>query len=263
MVRLVNYLTVATDNGFNTRRVSASNSAKLYEMALSNHEYLAQVEWQFVSQLNTDHVWDSIILLALLRDKHTNNSRLEVPHEGKQKDRFTLAMEERNKRIIHEGQPDAVRHACDKCLRIYVDGEGVVRVSRHCQTKQFLINLHILKEIARSLSAMDSVWVVPVVGSFAARNHYKTTGIGSARCISMTTIFAPLLDATTPHQTVQKLAQTKNTRHWRRKTRSAEQPLSRSRNVYVRHNSPIQRSQFQSPPMNPYLHMRQSPSGLT
>ena len=85
------------------RRVSASNSAKLYEMALSNHKYLARGEWQFISQLNTDHVWDSVIVLALLRDKQSNNSHLEVPHEGKQKNRFTLAMEERNKRIIHEG----------------------------------------------------------------------------------------------------------------------------------------------------------------
>jgi len=192
MVRLINYLTIATDNGFNACRVSASNSAKLYEMALSNHEYLAWGEWQFVSQLNTDHVWDSIILLALLRDKHTNNSCLEVPHEGKQKDQFTLAMEEWNKKSIHKGQPDAVQHACDKCLRIYIDGEGAVHVYYHCQAKQFLIDLHILKGIARSLSAMDSAWVIPVVGSFAAWSHYKTTDIDSARCILMTTIFALL-----------------------------------------------------------------------
>ena len=66
------------------------------------------------------------MVLALLRANQSNNSHLEVPHEGKQKDRFTLAMEERNKRIIHEGQPNAVCHACDKCLRIYADGEGVV-----------------------------------------------------------------------------------------------------------------------------------------
>ena len=114
-------------------------------MALSNHEYLAQGEWQFISQLNTDHVWDSIIILALLRDKESNNSHLEVPHEGKQKDQFTLAMEERNKRIIHEGQPNAVRYACDKCLRIYADEEGVVRAFYHCQTvttgKLFLTDL--------------------------------------------------------------------------------------------------------------------------
>lgn len=129
--------------GLTIHRVSASNSAKLYEMALSNHEYLVRGEWQFISQLNTDHVWDSIIILALLRDKESNNSHLEVPHEGKQKDRFTLAMEERNKRIIHEGQPNAVHHACDKCLRIYADEEGVVHAFYHCQTtgKLFLTDL--------------------------------------------------------------------------------------------------------------------------
>ena len=91
-----------------------------------------------MSQLNTDHVWDSVIILALLRDKESNHSRLEVPHEGKQKDRFTLAMEERNKSIIHEGQPNAVRHACDKCLRIYIDEEGIIRAYYPRQTKEFL-----------------------------------------------------------------------------------------------------------------------------
>jgi hypothetical protein len=97
-------------------------------MVLSNHEYLARGEWQFVSQLNTDHVWDSVVVLALLRDKKSNNLRLEAPHGGNQKDRFTLAMEERNKRIIHEGQPNAIHHACDKCFRTYVDEEGIIRV---------------------------------------------------------------------------------------------------------------------------------------
>jgi len=109
-------------------------------MVLSNHEYLARGEWQFVSQLNTDHVWDSVIILALLQNKKCDNLHLEVPHKGKQKDRFTLAMDERNKRIIHEGQPNAVRHACDKCLRIYIDGEGVIRVYYSCQIKSFLID---------------------------------------------------------------------------------------------------------------------------
>lgn len=160
------------------RRVSASNSAKLYEMALSNHKYLARGEWQFISQLNTDHVWDSVIVLALLRDKQSNNSHLEVPHEGKQKDRFTQAMAERNKRIIHEGQPNAVRHACDKCLRIYADGEGVIRACYHCQTKLQVFGFpdrSTSKECVRSLSVMDSAWVVPAVGSFAVQSHYKST----------------------------------------------------------------------------------------
>lgn len=83
------------DSTYNVyERVSASNLAKLYEMVLSNHEYLARGEWQFVSQLNTGHVWDSVILLALLRDKKSDISCLEVPHEGKQKDQFIQAMEE-------------------------------------------------------------------------------------------------------------------------------------------------------------------------
>jgi hypothetical protein len=224
MVGFVDYRDIK--NGLNIYfRVSASNSAKLYEMSLSNHEYLARGEWQFVSQLNTDHVWDSIILLALLHDKESNLSRLEAPHEGKQKDRFVLAMQERNKRIIHEGQPNAVRHACDKCLRIYVDGEGVVRASYRVVKTQFLKHLF-SKENVKSSLVMDSAWVVPVVGSFAAQSHYKTIDIDFARLILTTTIFVPLLDVTTPHQMVRRLAQTKSTRHWRRKIRSEEPLLS-------------------------------------
>ena len=38
---------------------------------------------------------------------------------GEQKDRFKGAMEEHNNWIILNGQPDAVHHICDKCMRVY------------------------------------------------------------------------------------------------------------------------------------------------
>jgi hypothetical protein len=49
---------------------------------------------------------------------------LRVPHIGSQADRFKLAMEERNNWIILNGQPDAVRHACDCCIRIFLMPDG-------------------------------------------------------------------------------------------------------------------------------------------
>jgi hypothetical protein len=47
---------------------------------------------------------------------------LQVLHIGEQKDRFKAAMEACNSWIIFNGQPDAVRHVCAKCMQIYEIG---------------------------------------------------------------------------------------------------------------------------------------------
>jgi len=108
-------------------RLSASNLAKLYEMSFTN-DYLQDHEWQFVRRLATEHVWDAFVVYSLLDDKRRQGKQLNVPHIGSQADRFTQAMEERNRNIILYGQPDAVTHMCDKCLRVCVD-EGGIRES--------------------------------------------------------------------------------------------------------------------------------------
>ncbi|KAF8200372.1 hypothetical protein BJ912DRAFT_844352 [Pholiota molesta] len=94
-------------------------------MVLSNKDYLNDGEWQFVPCLRMEHVWDAFTLVSLLDDGKRYQQRLQVLHTGLQKDRFTKAMEERNKDTIYNGQPDMVRHACDKCFRTYktVDGK--------------------------------------------------------------------------------------------------------------------------------------------
>ncbi|KAF8804503.1 hypothetical protein BYT27DRAFT_7106918 [Phlegmacium glaucopus] len=92
-------------------------------------DYLRGTEWQFGSRLTTEHVWDAFIIVSLLDNKLRQNQKLYVPHTGLQKDRFTEAMAERNRDIVLNGQPDAVGHACDKCLRIYKTNEGEIR---HC-----------------------------------------------------------------------------------------------------------------------------------
>jgi hypothetical protein len=104
-------------------RVSASNAAKLYKMSLMK-DYFEEEEWQFVPRLTTEHVWDAFVIVSLLDDKFRRNEHLQVPHTGQQKDRFTEAMQERNENFVINGQPDAVQHACDKCLRIYKTTEG-------------------------------------------------------------------------------------------------------------------------------------------
>lgn len=93
-------------------------------MSLAQHDYLDDTDWQFITWLSTAQVWDSFVIYSLLDDKRRAHKQLQVPHDGIQADRFKNAMKERNEHIILYGQPDAVNHACDKCLRIYEkDGE--------------------------------------------------------------------------------------------------------------------------------------------
>lgn len=98
-------------------------------MIFEDEAYLEAGDWQFVPTLSTDDVWDAFVIVALLKDKERRNYVLQVPHDGSQKGRFTAAMEERNKDIIHNGQPDAVRHICDKCYREYMTVDGQIGVS--------------------------------------------------------------------------------------------------------------------------------------
>jgi len=103
-------------------------------MSLSDRQngLLEDSGWQFGSKLRTEHVWDAFVLISLLRDHEDRGRLLEVPHGGMQKDRFTTAMEERNLRIIHEGQ-DEIDHTCDTCTRkfkeVLPDGTIITRTS--------------------------------------------------------------------------------------------------------------------------------------
>ena len=114
-------------------RFSATNCAKVYDMSLSDRQngLLESAGWQFGSKLRTEHVWDAFVLITLLRDCEASHRQLEVPHSGLQKNRFTSAMEERNLRIIHDGQ-DEIDHICDSCTRTFTevlpDGTKIIRM---------------------------------------------------------------------------------------------------------------------------------------
>jgi hypothetical protein len=101
-----------------------SNAARLYNTTLTNKHHLQHDEWKFGVKLTTNHVWDAFIIFALLEDCDKQKKILRVPHSGEQDNRFKEAMEARNRRIILLGQPDAVRHACNKCMRVFeIDGK--------------------------------------------------------------------------------------------------------------------------------------------
>jgi hypothetical protein len=85
--------------------------------------------WQFGTLLTTDHVWDAFVILTLLDLNKRNNTRLEVPHTGEQKNRFTAAMEERNLYVIQTGQDEA-GHFCNKYMRTWEEPDGTIRAPR-------------------------------------------------------------------------------------------------------------------------------------
>lgn len=94
---------------------------------------------------------------------------LEVPHRGDQCVCFKAAMEERNKRMVLQGQPEAVRHVCNKCMRVFeMDG------GKFCMyiLSSWLQNFNnVPQKNARQLLLMESVWAVHVVEYFNAQSH--------------------------------------------------------------------------------------------
>jgi len=103
-------------------------------MALSDRKVngLDDVGWQFGFKLKTEHIWDAFVLLSLLRDREAHGRRLELPHKGTQSSRLTEAMQDRNERIVTEGQ-DEIAHSCDKCTRYYQipDADGTATWCNH------------------------------------------------------------------------------------------------------------------------------------
>jgi hypothetical protein len=103
---------------------SATNCARLYNLTLSSIVSPSTGDWAFGFTVTTEQVWDSFVILALLEDCQRRSKTLEVPHTGAQKDRFTEPLRARNLRFRVHGQPELC-HYCNKCLRVYENGQKV------------------------------------------------------------------------------------------------------------------------------------------
>lgn len=93
-------------------------------MASASFKELKGEYWSFSSVLRPEHVWQGVMILALLQYKRVHQSeQLVVPHDGEQLVRFDLAMKSRNEHIVQNRQPE-LPHYCNKCLRVYADEGG-------------------------------------------------------------------------------------------------------------------------------------------
>jgi len=89
-----------------------------------NWTYFQLSKWGLSNHLTTNHIWDAFIILSLLEDSVACSKLLSIPHIGSQTDQFKVAMEERSRWIILNGQPDAVQHTCDCCMQIFSMSDG-------------------------------------------------------------------------------------------------------------------------------------------
>lgn len=124
MVRIIESLYEDCSSLAHLSRFSASNASRVYRTTLLNPTYSQPSDWGLSNNLTTNQVWDSFVILSLLEDGVQRGRLLSVPHTGDQADRFKLAMEERSRWIILCGQPGAVRHVCDLCMRVFLLPDG-------------------------------------------------------------------------------------------------------------------------------------------
>ncbi|EIW87371.1 hypothetical protein CONPUDRAFT_44164 [Coniophora puteana RWD-64-598 SS2] len=127
-------------------RTSATSNASVYEQSFARSgDYLESSYWSRPRLSSTKHqlpssptltqeqVWTAFTVFALLRDAKDRKVPLRVPHKGEQRNRFKLAMKERNERIIRLGQHE-LRHYCDLCMRVWrEDLPNGERKYRKCQ----------------------------------------------------------------------------------------------------------------------------------
>lgn len=93
---------------------------------MSDPSYSQPSDWGLSNNLAANHVWDSFVILSLLEDGVRRGRLLSVPHTGDQADRFKPAMEERSRWIVLNGQPNAIRHVCDLCMRVFLLPDGTL-----------------------------------------------------------------------------------------------------------------------------------------
>lgn len=78
--------------------------------------------------LSSEQVWHAFFLHALLQDAAERSQPLVLPNSGDHNSRLKHAMEQRNLRIVRQGQREKM-HACDICCK-FIPGSGFKGLSR-------------------------------------------------------------------------------------------------------------------------------------
>lgn len=207
---------------------------------------LIGTDWQFGSQLTTEHVWDAFIIMSLLEDKLRAHQQLQVPHTGLQKDRFKEAMAERNKDFVLNGQPDAVCHACDKCFRRYETEDGEIRKFDEIKIYTFIVLNRLLGQCHPIVGDGLSIGR-PCCATFACREPLQNNRHRYCKTPFSNTRFAQLFNAInqSPAQIRRRvLAQSIRNLSERTKRRALQILFSKSASEILRLLTPLTRLQL-------------------
>ena len=118
--------TLAHAPAYDRSSASGDACAKIYNLSQST----TPVD---TPRMSSDIVWNVFDVQALLIHHHRRNSILELPHGDHQTERFTAALDARNKEMVGIGQPHWA-HACDECEKsVVIDTEqGPMSGMFHC-----------------------------------------------------------------------------------------------------------------------------------
>jgi hypothetical protein len=104
-------------------RTSATNCARIYNLDTDNaaDPIFRPIDWPVVYTLDTERVWEALLLFWVLEDYSERDRLLLLPEKAEsQAARLRHVMQRRNESFVGAGHPDWA-HACDLCCWISVD----------------------------------------------------------------------------------------------------------------------------------------------
>ena len=119
-------------------RVSATNSARMYNMDTEDSKSRFPDSWDHSVDMTTESVWDAFFLNALLLDCKEHLVSLELPHNAHDHSvRLRVALVRRNERMVGPGQ-ELWNHACELCCE--TDEDGTREYPLECDTYCAVVN---------------------------------------------------------------------------------------------------------------------------
>jgi hypothetical protein len=102
--------------------VSQQNCANIHNASIKRSSLRSSRRATQEPSLSSEQVFRAFSLNALLRESAEEGAALVLPDLGDNHDRLKVAMEIRNKKMIHKGQKERM-HACSRCEKP-LEGDG-------------------------------------------------------------------------------------------------------------------------------------------